>query len=87
MSFSKGSPGSQTPQDIEAGSRASFSADFDDGDFSADPFDVPRTKNAPVQRLRRWRVCVNSSKSLSCCYYYCHIIFNNNNMIDTVSLI
>ncbi|XP_014620880.1 calcium-transporting ATPase 10, plasma membrane-type isoform X2 [Glycine max] len=55
MSFSKGSPGSQTPQDIEAGSRASFSADFDDGDFSADPFDVPRTKNAPVQRLRRWR--------------------------------
>ncbi|KAL5149449.1 Calcium-transporting ATPase 8, plasma membrane-type [Glycine soja] len=55
MGFSKGSPGSQTPQDIEAGSRASFSADFDDGDFSADPFDVPRTKNAPVQRLRRWR--------------------------------
>ncbi|KAG5096845.1 hypothetical protein JHK82_046699 [Glycine max] len=55
MSFSKGSPGSQTPRDLEAGSPASFSADFDDGDVSADPFDVTRTKNAPVQRLRRWR--------------------------------
>nr|KYP52553.1 Calcium-transporting ATPase 10, plasma membrane-type [Cajanus cajan] len=55
MSFSKGSPGGQTPRDIEAGSPRSFSADFDDGDFSSDPFDVTRTKNAPVQRLRRWR--------------------------------
>ncbi|CAJ1941743.1 unnamed protein product [Sphenostylis stenocarpa] len=55
MSFSKGSPGSQTPADIEAGSPAGCSADFDDGEFSADPFDVTRTKNAPVQRLRRWR--------------------------------
>ncbi|QCD80324.1 Ca2+-transporting ATPase [Vigna unguiculata] len=52
MSFSKGSPGSQTPGDVEAGPPTD---DFDDGDFSADPFDVTRTKNAPVQRLRRWR--------------------------------
>ncbi|XP_047170704.1 calcium-transporting ATPase 8, plasma membrane-type-like [Vigna umbellata] len=55
MSFSKGYPGSQTPGDIEAGSPTGCSDDFDDGDFSADPFDVTRTKNAPVQRLRRWR--------------------------------
>ncbi|RDY04261.1 Calcium-transporting ATPase 10, plasma membrane-type [Mucuna pruriens] len=55
MSFSKGSSGSQTPRDIEAGSPTCYSADFDDGDFSSDPFDVTRTKNAPVQRLRRWR--------------------------------
>ncbi|XP_068463913.1 calcium-transporting ATPase 10, plasma membrane-type-like isoform X1 [Phaseolus vulgaris] len=54
MSFSKGSPGSQTPGDIEAGSPTGWSDDFD-GDFSADPFDLTRTKNAPVQRLRRWR--------------------------------
>ncbi|BAT76789.1 hypothetical protein LR48_Vigan728s000700 [Vigna angularis] len=55
MSFSKGYPGSQTLGDIEAGSPTGCSDDFGDGDFSADPFDVTRTKNAPVQRLRRWR--------------------------------
>jgi len=67
MSFSKGSPGSQTPGDVEAGPPTD---DFDDGDFSADPFDVTRTKNAPVQRLRRWRVRVDIiSNSLYCCYY------------------
>ncbi|KAK7265346.1 hypothetical protein RJT34_32965 [Clitoria ternatea] len=52
MSFSKGSP---TERDIEAGSPASRSADFDDGDYSSDPFDITRTKDAPIQRLRRWR--------------------------------
>ncbi|WVZ19262.1 hypothetical protein V8G54_006584 [Vigna mungo] len=39
--------------DIEAGP-ATRSSDLDDGDLS-DPFDIARTKNASVERLRRWR--------------------------------
>lgn len=42
--------------DIEAGTSARRSDDLDGGDFS-DPFDIARTKNASVERLRRWRVC------------------------------
>lgn len=41
--------------DIEAGTSARRSDDLDGGDFS-DPFDIARTKNASVERLRRWRV-------------------------------
>ncbi|XP_027333647.1 calcium-transporting ATPase 10, plasma membrane-type-like isoform X1 [Abrus precatorius] len=55
MSFSKGSPCGETQRDVEVGSPTSCSAGFDDGDYSSDPFDISRTKNAPVQRLRRWR--------------------------------
>ncbi|XP_061361514.1 calcium-transporting ATPase 8, plasma membrane-type-like [Gastrolobium bilobum] len=53
MSFSKGSsPCDQMQQlDIEAGSPT----DFDDRDYSSDPFDITSTKNAPIQRLKRWR--------------------------------
>ncbi|KAG5006182.1 hypothetical protein JHK85_024724 [Glycine max] len=40
--------------DIEAGTSARRSDDLDGGDFS-DPFDIARTKNASVERLRRWR--------------------------------
>ncbi|CAJ1975835.1 unnamed protein product [Sphenostylis stenocarpa] len=40
--------------DIEAGPSTRRSADLDDGDFS-DPFDIARTKNASIERLRRWR--------------------------------
>lgn len=41
--------------DIEAGTSARRSDDLDGGNFS-DPFDIARTKNASVERLRRWRV-------------------------------
>ncbi|KAH1232140.1 Calcium-transporting ATPase 8, plasma membrane-type [Glycine max] len=40
--------------DIEAGTSARRSDDLDGGNFS-DPFDIARTKNASVERLRRWR--------------------------------
>lgn len=43
--------------DIEAGN-SSF-GDCDDGDSSSDPFGITRTKNAPIERLKRWRVCVH----------------------------
>ena len=40
--------------DLEAGSsRRDYPEDEDDGDG---PFDIFRTKSAPVHRLRRWRV-------------------------------
>ncbi|KAK7388158.1 hypothetical protein VNO78_22965 [Psophocarpus tetragonolobus] len=55
MSFFTRSPGSQMPRDVEAGSPTNGSADFDDEDYSSGPFDVARTKNAPIERLRRWR--------------------------------
>ncbi|KAF7806692.1 calcium-transporting ATPase 8, plasma membrane-type-like [Senna tora] len=51
MSFLKGSPRRQN--DIEAGS--SRSGDFDDGEGSSDPFDITSTKNASIERLKRWR--------------------------------
>ena len=41
--------------DIEAGPATRRSTDLDDGDLS-DPFDIARTKNASIERLRRWRV-------------------------------
>ncbi|BAT80110.1 hypothetical protein LR48_Vigan04g007200 [Vigna angularis] len=40
--------------DIEAGPTTHRSTDLDDGDLS-DPFDIARTKNASIERLRRWR--------------------------------
>ncbi|KAF7806696.1 calcium-transporting ATPase 10, plasma membrane-type [Senna tora] len=46
--------------DIEAGSsyRANDDDEFEDL-LHLDPFDIPRTtKNAPVERLKRWRVCI-----------------------------
>lgn len=42
--------------DIEAGS--SRHGDHEDGESSSDPFVIPRTKDAPIERLKRWRVCV-----------------------------
>ncbi|KAK7329119.1 hypothetical protein VNO77_23265 [Canavalia gladiata] len=56
MSFLNGSsPRRQAAEnDIEAGPAARRSTDLDDGDFS-DPFDIARTKNASIERLRRWR--------------------------------
>ncbi|XP_074280695.1 calcium-transporting ATPase 10, plasma membrane-type-like [Silene latifolia] len=39
--------------DVEAG--ASRSADFDDHNDVSGPFDIPSTKNAPLERLKRWR--------------------------------
>lgn len=40
-------------EDLEAGS-SSKSIDDDCGS----PFDIPRTKSAPIDRLKRWRVSV-----------------------------
>ncbi|XP_029127220.1 calcium-transporting ATPase 8, plasma membrane-type isoform X2 [Cajanus cajan] len=56
MSFLNGSSPRRhaAESDIEAGPSARRSADLDDGDFS-DPFDIARTKNASIERLRRWR--------------------------------
>ncbi|KAI9112510.1 hypothetical protein K1719_016433 [Acacia pycnantha] len=51
MSYLKGSP--RRPNDIEAGNNRSV--DFDDGEGSSDPFDISSTKNASIERLRRWR--------------------------------
>lgn len=42
--------------DLETGSRGSRGF-TDDEDDASGPFDIFRTKSAPVDRLRRWRVC------------------------------
>ncbi|KAL1325869.1 calcium-transporting ATPase 8, plasma membrane-type isoform X6 [Arachis hypogaea] len=56
MSYANGSPHRLPPPDtdLEAGPPTARSGDFDDGDVS-DPFDITRTKNASIERLRRWR--------------------------------
>ncbi|KAF7837972.1 calcium-transporting ATPase 8, plasma membrane-type [Senna tora] len=51
MSFLKNSP--RRLSDIEAAS--SSSGDCDEVDSSSDPFGITRTKNAPIERLKRWR--------------------------------
>ncbi|KAI9122748.1 hypothetical protein K1719_005637 [Acacia pycnantha] len=51
MSHLKNSPRHQS--DIEAGS--SSHGDHDDAESSRDPFVIPRTKDAPIERLKRWR--------------------------------
>ncbi|XP_024019921.1 calcium-transporting ATPase 10, plasma membrane-type isoform X1 [Morus notabilis] len=53
MTSFKGSP-YRRAGDLEAGG-SSRSGDLDDDDISSDPFDIPNTKNAPLNRLRRWR--------------------------------
>ncbi|CAL0320306.1 unnamed protein product [Lupinus luteus] len=54
--FANGSsPRRRRPEnDIEAGYARNRSGEFGDADFG-DPFDITRTKNASVERLRRWR--------------------------------
>ncbi|KAL9224728.1 hypothetical protein vseg_000737 [Gypsophila vaccaria] len=53
MDEDKGSP-YRRRYDVEAGSSQSGEfPDMEDDDYS--PFDITTTKNAPVQRLRRWR--------------------------------
>lgn len=64
MSYANGSP-HRPPlpdTDLEAGPPTARSGDFDDGDVS-DPFDITRTKNASIERLRRWRVRHSFSSS------------------------
>ncbi|XWS28168.1 hypothetical protein CRYUN_Cryun25bG0042600 [Craigia yunnanensis] len=53
-SIIKGSP-HRRPNDVEAGSSHSAHSDDEDHEFSDGPFDITRTKNAPIDRLRRWR--------------------------------
>lgn len=40
-------------EDLEAGINGSSSRSMDCG---GSPFDIPRTKSAPIDRLKRWRV-------------------------------
>ncbi|KAL2340511.1 hypothetical protein Fmac_008451 [Flemingia macrophylla] len=56
MSFLNGTSPLQpaAESDIEAGPPTLLSADLDEGNVS-DPFDIARTKNASIERLRRWR--------------------------------
>ncbi|TYJ20831.1 hypothetical protein E1A91_A08G023900v1 [Gossypium mustelinum] len=53
-SIFKGSP-YRRPNDLEAGSSRSAHSDDEDHESCADPFDITSTKNAPIDRLRRWR--------------------------------
>ncbi|TYH56513.1 hypothetical protein ES332_D08G024700v1 [Gossypium tomentosum] len=53
-SIFKGSP-YRRPNDLEAGSSRSAHSDDEDHESFADPFDITSTKNAPIDRLRRWR--------------------------------
>ncbi|XP_022753448.1 calcium-transporting ATPase 10, plasma membrane-type isoform X2 [Durio zibethinus] len=53
-SIFKGSP-YRRPNDVEAGSSRSAQSDDEDHEFSGGPFDITSTKNAPLDRLRRWR--------------------------------
>ena len=58
MSRFKGSP--YRRQDLEVGDSRSggFDGDDDAGETSSGPFDIDSTKNIPIARLRRWRVCL-----------------------------
>ncbi|XP_058755663.1 calcium-transporting ATPase 10, plasma membrane-type-like isoform X2 [Vicia villosa] len=55
MTSSKDSPPAH--RDLESGSLNAItcSADVDGEDYSTDPFDISRTKDASIQRLNRWR--------------------------------
>ncbi|XWS52308.1 hypothetical protein CRYUN_Cryun11dG0057000 [Craigia yunnanensis] len=53
-SIFKGSP-YRRPNDVEAGSSRSAHSDDEDHELCAGPFDITSTKNAPIDRLRRWR--------------------------------
>lgn len=44
--------------DLEAGSGRSDDYE-DDDDSSSGPFDITSTKNAPIKRLKRWRVSLS----------------------------
>lgn len=69
MSLFKGSP--YRRQDLEAGGDRSgrFDDDDDAGEASSGPFDIDSTKNIPIERLRRWRVCLLLHFSLSLSMY------------------
>ncbi|GKV20402.1 hypothetical protein SLEP1_g30534 [Rubroshorea leprosula] len=54
-SLFKGSP-YRRRHDLEAGSSRSPSSDNQDDGMSSSPFYITRTKNASIERLRRWRV-------------------------------
>lgn len=55
--------------DLEAGNgrgRGEYSRDDEQG---SGPFDIFRTKSAPVDRLRRWRVSLSHSFSHFWCFF------------------
>uniref|UniRef100_A0A6M2EVQ6 Calcium-transporting ATPase n=1 Tax=Populus davidiana TaxID=266767 RepID=A0A6M2EVQ6_9ROSI len=53
-SLFKGSPRTRQRDDLEAGENRSTDVGHD-ADDSSGPFDIVSTKNAPIDRLRRWR--------------------------------
>ncbi|XP_062165564.1 calcium-transporting ATPase 10, plasma membrane-type isoform X2 [Alnus glutinosa] len=56
MSFLNGSPHRRRNNDLEAGeSRSNGVSAAEDDEESSGPFDITSTKNASVERLRRWR--------------------------------
>lgn len=50
-----GSPYRKHRKDLESGGGGS-NGGYDDYESGYDPFDIARTKSAPADRLRRWRV-------------------------------
>lgn len=62
--------------DEEAG--GSRENDSDDDDLDDDAFDIP-SKNAPVQSLKRWRVC----DLINVIYIYSVFIYNQR-IIDSI---
>ncbi|KAG6644090.1 calcium-transporting ATPase 10, plasma membrane-type-like isoform X1 [Carya illinoinensis] len=55
MSFFKGSPRRRSNNDMEARGSPSGGELIDEDESSSDPFDITSTKNASIERLRRWR--------------------------------
>ncbi|XP_059459519.1 calcium-transporting ATPase 10, plasma membrane-type-like [Corylus avellana] len=53
MNFSKSSPHHRLNNDLEAGGSQPSTAEDDES--SSGPFDITSTKNASIERLRRWR--------------------------------
>ncbi|KAL2930201.1 Calcium-transporting ATPase 10 plasma membrane-type [Bienertia sinuspersici] len=50
----KGSP-YRRHKDVEAGG-SNRSGDYSDDEGGFSPFDITTTKNAPIERLKRWRI-------------------------------
>jgi hypothetical protein len=79
MSFLNGSPHRRRNNDLEAGeSRSNGVSAAEDHEESSGPFDITSTKNASVERLRRWRVRLRCSLFHIYIYIYIYINFIEN---------
>ena len=79
MTHFKGSP-YRRANDLEAG--GSRSADVDDEESSSDPFYIASTKNASIDRLKRWRVIFSISLS-SFSVYNLLFMFLQSKLLDS----